>query len=186
MIQGAVFAFGDTTSTMGMTSNFTGNSACMAGTAAKVDLTCTPTPPAVDCYGQTFGALIGLNLNQPLDTTLTPPTGAEARPFDASKLKGFYFEISGNTVPAPAALRFKVDDGTTEFCTPPSVKIKIGGNTVLFSDLVTQCWKIGAGQNEPLGTSQSKLIKLAWHVLTNTASTVPFDFCVSNIRALLK
>lgn len=181
-IQGAVYSFGDTTSQINMTSDFTGTHACIAGTAAKVDLNCTITPPATDCYGAYFGAEIGLNLNQAIDPATMQ--GGEAKPYDASALAGFAFELGGDTVPAPNALRFEVDDGTSVYCNPSTVKIKSGINTVLFSDLRTQCFR---GMDAPTAeTAKSALVKLTWHVITNTSSTVPFDFCVSNIRAVLK
>ncbi len=186
-IQGAIFSFADTTSSVNMSSDFSGSHACIQGTAARVDLTCTPIAPATDCYGMYFGSAIGLNLNQaPPDLTTDPVTYSEPLSYDASAMKGFSFEISGDIVPEPRSLRFEVEDGTQQFCTPASVKIKPGVNTVLFSDLLAWCWITTDPPNPSAETAQSKLIKLTWHVVTNNATTVPFSFCVSNIRALLK
>jgi len=186
MVQGAVFPFGDDTSKMGMVSNFVGtDKACIMGTAAKVDLTCTPVLPATDCYGQFWGAAIGMNLNQPIDMTLVPPAGGTPMPFNATALKGFAFEVEGNTVPAPSAFRFKVEDATTEFCNIPTVKIKNGVNTVLFTDLVKECYKSPTPTAPLADTAKAALIKISWQVVTNTSSSVPFDFCISNVRALM-
>jgi hypothetical protein len=195
MIQGAVFSFADPTSKMGMTDNLmdaAATSACIKGTAAKVDMLSTAcstkmfTPPAMDCYGEYWGAALGMNLNQVIDMTLVPPAGGTPGKYDASALKGFSFEISGETVPAPTALRFKVDNGTDEFCNVPTVKVKVGVNTVLFTDLVKECYKSPV-PTEPLATTiQTGIVKISWQVVTNDKSTVPFDFCVSNIRALPK
>jgi hypothetical protein len=106
-IQGAIFAYGDPTSKMGWTDNtLTGTQACLAGTAAKVDMTAPAcankmfTPPATDCYGEFWGAAIGLNLNQPIDPVsmegVDPPLTFDA---GAKSITGFAFEITGTTVP---------------------------------------------------------------------------------------
>ncbi|HYQ46924.1 MAG TPA: hypothetical protein VER11_33365 [Polyangiaceae bacterium] len=192
-IQGAAFSFADATSKMGMTDNLmtaTDGKSCIVGTAAKVDMASdkcvnkTFDPPATDCYGQYWGAAFGINLNQTID----PGTmmGGTAMPFDASLIKGFYFEIDGNTVPGPTALRFKVDDGTKEYCNPSMVKVKVGPNTVLFSDLTTECWMPTDMSSKVTDDVKKKVVKIAWQVVTNASSTVPFDFCISNVRALLK
>ncbi len=84
-----------------------------------------------------------MNLNQPLDLTVSPAMGGTPMPFDASSLRGFYFEISGATVPAPKDLRFEVYDTAAHgFCNIPSKKLVVGANTFLFSDLVSECYKI--------------------------------------------
>src|SRR6478735_6151185 len=178
---------------MGLTDNLltaTDGKSCITGTAAKVDMASdkcvnkTFDPPATDCYGQYWGAAFGINLNQTID----PGTmmGGTAMPFDASLIKGFYFEIDGNTVPGPTALRFKVDDGTKEYCNPSMVKVKVGPNTVLFSDLTTECWMPTDMSSKVTDDVKKKVVKIAWQVVTNASSTVPFDFCISNVRALLK
>jgi len=186
-IQGAVFAFGDDTSKMGWMPNIAGDKVCLAATAAKVDMNCTPVAPATDCYGTFWGVAIGMNLNQPIDMTLVPPAGGKEMPYDATKLKGFSFEISGNMIPGPNDFRFKVEDGTTEYCTPKMKKVVSGPNTVLFSDLMAACWKVETdGSNKKVTPDvQAHLIKASWQVVTNTTGTVPFDFCVTNIRALV-
>jgi len=177
MIQGAMFSYADTTSAMGMTEDFIGSNACIKGTAAKVEMPCTIEPPATDCYGTYWGAAIGLNLNQPID--MTTMMGADPMPYDASALTGFAFEITGAAV--PTSLRFKVEDGTNEYCTASTTPIKAGANTVTFEQLVTQCWMAGG---TPATGAKSGLLKISWQVVTNAMSTVPFDFCVANVRAL--
>lgn len=177
-IVGAMFAYADTTSAEGMTEDFTGSNACITGTAAKVDMLCTPVPPATDCYGTFWGAAIGLNLNQPID----PETGMGAEtplPYDASSLKGFGFTISGSAI--PASLRFKVENSAGEFCTPAAKPILEGNNTVLFEEVVSECWTTGGTAPDTSG-----LLKVAWQVVTNDSSEVPFDFCVSNVVAIEK
>ena len=191
-IQGAIFAYGDATSKMGWTENFVGASACLKGTAAKVDTmstACTTmmfTPPATDCYGEYWGAAIGLNLNQPIDMTtmmgVDPPLTFDA---GAKAVTGFAFEITGEVV--PTSLRFKVENATGEFCNIGAVKaVKKGANEFKFSELHTKCWepKATAEKNPTAETGKTNLIKIGWQVVTNTTSAVPFDYCVANIRAL--
>lgn len=179
-VQGAMFSYGDDVSKMGMESDFTGSNACIKGTAAKVEMPCEFMPPATDCYGQFWGAAIGLNLNQPIDEATG--MGVETPlPYDASALKGFAFEISGATV--PTSLRFKIEDATGEFCNLGTMKVGVGPNTFLFSDLTTECWKPTATSRKG-DTAKAGLLKIAWQVVTNTSGTIPFDYCVSNVRAL--
>jgi len=189
-IQGAMFPFGDPTSLMGsmpVDFSMSGADACFKGTAAKVDMAsmaCTTkmfTPPAKDCYGEFWGAAIGLNLNQQID--MTTMMGGTPAPFDASALKGFTFEISGTTVPAPTALRFKVEDSSGEYCNIAAHQVKVGVNTFEFADLVKECWKPPTPPVTAVG-AKAGLIKIAWQVVTNDKGTVPFDFCVKNVRAL--
>jgi len=176
-IQGAVFAFADAVSGVGLIEDFEGNRLCLRGTAARVDLLCTPVTPATDCYGQYFGAAIGLNLNQARNDDAT---GGDPMPFDASALLGFSFEVSGSAV--PATLRFVVDSADAQFCNPAAKPVRLGSNTFLLRDLARECWAPGAG---PTAESvSSRLLRLAWQVVTNPNSAVPFDFCVTNLRAV--
>jgi hypothetical protein len=189
-IQGALFPFGDPTSKMGMEPvdfAMSGTMACFKGTAAKVDMASTActtkmfTPPATDCYGEYWGAAIGLNLNQAIDEATGK--GLDPMPFDASAIKGFSFNIAGASVPGTASLRFKVENSAGEYCNPAAKPIKAGDNTIMLSDLISACWKPVAGA--PTGDSaKASLIKIAWQVVTNDKATVPFDFCVSSIRAI--
>ncbi len=181
-IQGAMFAYADNTSKMGMTEDFVGANACIKGTAAKVDLKCTFMPPAMDCYGEFWGAAIGLNLNQPIDEATGE--GVETPlPFDASAIKGFAFEISGAAV--PLSLRFKVEDASGEFCNLPAKKVAVGANQFDFAELTTECWKPTATSRKG-DAAKPAVLKIAWQVVTNDKATVPFDYCVSNVRAVMQ
>jgi hypothetical protein len=190
MIQGAIFAYADATSKLSLMSNFSGASACISGTAARVDLASEPctthmfTPPALDCYAEYWGAAIELNLNQSHDPATM--TGDVPAPFDASALSGFAFDLSGSNLPAPRNLRFEVESADGEFCNIPSTKLMQGSNVLLFRDLVTGCFKSPVPTAPTAETAKSALVRLLWHVVTNTSAAVPFDFCVSNIRALPK
>ena len=200
-IQGATYAYGDSTSLVGMMADFTTDgTACISGTAAQVDqkstvcLTKMFTPPVTDCFGQFWGATVALNLNQSIDPVSM--LGSAPLPYDASALSGFQFELSGATVPPPIALRFKVEDAAgNEYCTPVSKSIRVGTNSVAFSELQVKCYSPRAAGLPPNLTPndidmatgkvpKSNLVKIAWQVVTNTTGTVPFDFCVSGLAAL--
>ncbi|MEI9938545.1 MAG: hypothetical protein WDO69_15110 [Pseudomonadota bacterium] len=202
-IQGYLISYADAVSTAGppvMTSTLTGANACIAGVAALVDTTSDAcknmmfTPPATDCYGQYWGAAIALNLNQPPDTSVTPPVAGVAVPYDASQLVGFSFDINGDsmggTVPAPKDIRFNVESATTQYCNIPAHQVKTGPNTFMFTDQVGACYNYKATNNPPNPTItadvQKSLIKISWQVVTNTSNSVPFGFCISNVRAILK
>lgn len=186
-IQGAMFEYADPTSLMGLTKDFTGTNACIKGTAAKVDMmsmACTTkmfTPPATDCYGEYWGAAIGLNLNQAIDETTM--MGGTPMTYDATAIKGFAFNITGTGV--PLSLRFKVEGpASAEFCTPKSKPVKLGANTFMFEDLVKECWKMPEPKEPTAATTKNAVVKIAWQVVTDATKTIPFDFCVADLRAL--
>jgi hypothetical protein len=190
-VQGAVFMYGDPTSlgTPGMpgamVGTFTGAQACIKGTAAKVDLTspvCVSkmfTPPATDCYGEYWGAAIGMNLNQPKD--MTTMMGGTPIAFNASTVKGFAFTLDGPVV--PIQIRFKVEDASGEFCNTAMKPVKKGANTFMLADLIKACYApmAGAATGE---SAKTGLLKIAWQVYTVTSAAIPFDICVSDVRAL--
>jgi hypothetical protein len=193
-IQGAVFSFADPTSLVGMMADFTTDGkACIMGTAAKVDQLSPrcmpPIPPATDCIGVFFGAFVAVNLNQPNDPLTN--TGSAPLPFDATKLQGFSFEITGGAatglagVPPPTNLRFNVENANGEFCTPTLKPIRAGANTVLFSELLANCSLISTMPANPTAEmAKSDLRRISWQVVTWDKRPVPFDFCVSNIVAI--
>ncbi len=189
MIQGAMYAYADDTSKAlkMLQGTFVGTQACMSGTAAKVPTTCEKPAGVTDCYGVVWGAAMGLNLNQPevLDPMTMMMVGGKEVAYDASALTGFAFEVTSPTNTLPAALRFKVEDASGEYCTIPAESIKAGVNTYKFTDLVKECWEKDAKTMNPNAeTAKSGLIKIAWAVVTDAAKENPFDFCVSNLRAL--
>ncbi len=173
-MQGAIYEAGDGFSTVTGDFNFTNT--CISGITARVDLECTPVDPVTDCYGMYWGAMMGLNLNQPIDPVTM--MGAEPLPYDASALSGFSFDINGPTV--PTSLRFVAEGIDGQYCTPVTSPILPGQNVIRFSELWSQCWDPTSGA--PLDPSSIKSV--SWHVVPNSVSEVPFDFCVSNITAV--
>jgi len=181
-IQGAVFAYADPTSALSLMFDSSRSAACIRGKVARVDLLCTPVAPATDCYGSTWGAAIGMNLNQRLDPVTM--MGDVPAAFDASNLSGFSFELSGSNLPPPNSLRFNVDSSDRSFCNIPLKKLMPGRNTVLFSEVVPECYRSATPAGPTAESARAALLKIWWQVLTNTQAEVPYDFCVSNIHAL--
>jgi hypothetical protein len=115
---------------------------------------------------------------------MTTMKGGTPAPFNASALTGFAFEISGDGVPGTKDLRFKIENASGEFCNPGTKPVKKGVNSFKFGDLVKECWKMPTATTPTGESAKADLIKIAWQVVTNASGTVPFDFCVSNVRAL--
>lgn len=197
-IQGTVSYDSDKYTAASLTSNLAApvtasvSDACIKGTAAKVDqlsdacVTQNFTPPAKDCFAEFWGASIEINLNQPIDPDIGRGEGSAPVPFDASSLQGFSFDLGGNVV--PLALLFNVfADGDELFCTPISMLPTRGRNQVFFSHLLEHCFKLTTmPPNATAETVQSKLLNISWQVRSKSNGPVPFDFCVSNLRAILK
>ncbi len=183
-IQGPMFTSSDDTTAATVSEDFTGSNACIAGAAAQVNLDCTPNPPAADCYSEFWGAAVGMNLNVSIDPSTMQ--GADPAPFDATSVEGFTFELSGYTV--PTSLRFAMLSGSTAdrvtgYCSLSSVPLVPGLNRLLLADLRTECW--GTTGDAPDAEALASVIRLQWLVVTNEKSTVPFDFCISDLRALV-
>ena len=190
MIQGALFTYADDTTKMTLMDTIKAGMNCMSGTAAKVNKMCTP-PAGMDCYGVTWGAAIGLNLNQPNVPDPADPTmmmGGDPLPFDATKpgITGFAFNISGDTVPTAANFRFLINDmANNQYCSPPAKGIKKGPNTFKLADLIEECWLATPKATDLKGdTAANNIVKIAWQVVTNDSATVPFNFCIDSIEAL--
>lgn len=168
-IQGALYTFKDDSGESTINPDdfaASGTTVCVDGTGAQVDLECDED----DCYGYFWGAGVGLNLNQEVDSDETLGYNA-----DASGVVGFYFEITGPTI--PQGLRFKavgVGD-EADYC----VNITAGERSVLFSELRKSCWQPVAGE-----VDTTNLQAVQWQVSTATAGARPFNFCIENIRAI--
>lgn len=180
-IQGAVFDVGDPVSKVNLSLDVTqGGKACIKGIAAKVDTLCTLPQGATGCFAVYFGAYLGENLNQAGDPQKLDV--GSPMPFDASGLKGFSFDVEGPTVPFKGSFRFNAQDATgTNYQSPAATAIVKGSNTMLFSQL----FKDAEHSNGPSADgAKAALTRISWQVVSNQAGAVPFDFCISNVRAL--
>lgn len=190
-IQGAIFGYADVHTIETMSENIASNGgkACIQGEAFRVEIPCEITDPnATDCYGEYWGAAIGLNLNQPKvpDPDTGESVGGTPEPFDASGISAFSFKLDGPTI--PTTLRFSVDGGDgVQYCTTKETKLMPlpadGVLTVKLDDLRAKCWESTAFANND-APDRSSIVKIAWAVVTDDKSAKPFDFCVSEIVAV--
>ncbi len=135
--------------------------ACASGTAPRVEL----GPDGTPAYSFQWGFGLGLNLNQ-------------SAPWDAASrcIRGFVVEILGS---APAMLRVNVvtpqTNGVSHFVETP-----LGGNVIVDFATIRQ----GPWVANPTPLDTSMITDLQFHVFTNEQTSVPYHFCVSNIRPL--
>jgi hypothetical protein len=172
-IQGAFSTISDATGTPPGTTtitpaNFmaaTGSQICVQGSASMVVGT---------AYGQYWGGGVSFDLGD-------PGQNMPKVPWNRGKVVGFSFTISGTAIPPMGQFRFGVDyyDGTTvntNYCT----NIVNGPNTIMFSQVINQCYQAG-------GTALPATVQLAalkWQVATVTTAATPFNFCIDNLKAI--
>lgn len=127
---------------------------CASGVAAKV--------PSDTAYSTHWGTLVGWNVNQ----GEMPPNDPSTAAITGTITVG----VSGSKV--PSGLRIKVAVGSTDYCAP----LVSGSNTIKASDLKKECWLTAgaAYAGEPVAA-------IAVQVTTNTMSTTPFDFCITEM-----
>ncbi len=169
-VQGAIYTFSDPLSSISpATFESSGRSFCVSGQATQVPCT---TPDDCD-YSTYWGVGAGMNLNE--------PPGGVPGPYNATAagVTGISFDITGATVPLSMRFKAVVAGDSTDYCTGPTLEPRAGTNFVLLSDLSANCYEVPAGG--PPNASQLEAIQ--WQVFTNSQSAVPFDFCISNIRA---
>ena len=183
MIHGAMYSQADSRSAPKMSSDFTGTNACIRGSTGPLVVNCQPADccGAQNCGHHIWSAAISLNFNQWRDpTTLIPGVPGT---FNASALVGFSFELSGSDLSTPQSIHFEVETYRTTYDSEPTKTLGLGVNTVLFSEL-----SINGPSQDPgaVETDKSTLVRISWVVEGHDSTEVPYDFCVSNVRALLK
>jgi hypothetical protein len=149
---------------------FVGADICVSGTAGPVGLGPGGTPD----YSRSWGAVLGLNLWQPEGTE----TAGDWSPTTPSgEVTGFSFVMSGSVIPAD--VRFAVD-GRESYCGLVST-VSGMNQTWPLGELETECWSgmgVSPRGNEPFTTLQ-------WLIPTNTDFAVPFEFCITDLRAIV-
>ena len=147
--------------------------------------------PPRTATARTGSAALGENLNQP---NVTDPATMMHGRRDAqcrstpSALKGFAFDVEAGTdgtvpVPLPAQPSASTSKTRATSTVPRPPRASSPARTAItFTDLVTKCYATPPGPSAD--TAKSALIKISWQVVTSPTSTVPFDFCISNVRAL--
>jgi len=149
---------------------------CLTGATGLIDVRCTPTPPALDCFQVDFGVMVELNLNE------TNPEMPMA--FDPTGITGFAFDLVGPQVPNNLAFGAVTDEGEY-FCKmiPGQPTTGPGPTEVPTTELKVGCHKIPA-TGPSLAAVMPRLVSLRWKVGGATTVSVPFDFCIQNLRAL--
>jgi hypothetical protein len=162
----------------------TGGKMCTEGTAAKVANDGAGAP----AYSAIWGTGIGFDLNN--GGTDDGGTGQKL-PWDATAngVTGFSFEI--DTPPLGGQMRVEfptsVAIGTTDINAA-----YWGGATMNLSPFTTggvhsfKFDQVGGPSylSMPMPFDRTKILSMQFHVVTNTSSTIPFKYCISNLKAL--
>src|SRR5215831_14857999 len=168
----------------------TANGMCTNGTVAKVVSMAGSTTPD---YSDIWGAGIGFDLNNagtddggtggklPFDATLvtatkmaitgfsfhidTPPTGGQMR-----------VEFPTNKVPGTTDINSAYWGGATANLSPFT---KGGDVSFHFKDVGGPMYLTSPTPFDP-----TMILSMQFHVVSNTSSTIPFMYCISNLKAL--
>jgi hypothetical protein len=142
--------------------------ACARGKAPQVIIDPTTGVPA---YELQWGALLGIAMNQQGESVF------DAR---ARGIVGFAFDLSGV---APPTLRVNVVTpetlGASHFVTVPVTPFS--QNALIFGEALQGTWVVN-----PAALDMSRVSAIEFHVSTNSAIPTEFDFCISNLRAILQ
>lgn len=185
-IQGSFFTLSDAARTDGMPAgsttvmpaNFlmaTGpTSICLSGTASQV---MTNAATAMPDYSRYWGGGIGFNL-----ADLGGTTGLQ--PWPRGKVVGFSFTITGTAIPPAGQFRFGANFYEGAAINQDScVNITTGANTIRLDQVVAQCYNMPPGAPIP---ATAQLQSLKWQVATVATAPTPFNFCVTNLKAIVQ
>ena len=163
----------------------TGGKMCTKGTAAKVINMAGTTTPA---YSAVWGTGIGFDLNN--GGTDDGGTGQKlAWDATAHGITGFAFDIDTPPVGGQMRVEFPTNavPGTTDI--NAAYWGGAGANLSPINTGKTYSFKLAdvGGPNyltSPMPFDKTKIISIQFHVVTNTSSAIPFEYCISNLRAL--
>jgi hypothetical protein len=180
-IVGCWYSYGSTVTTPvpGQPFPSMNGSMCTSGTAAKVIDTASAA---------VWGAGIGFDLNNAGAADGGP---GEKLPWDATAhdVTGFAFHV--DRPPVGGQLRVELPTsaavGTTDVkpaywggATANLSPVNVGGDYAFhFTDV--------GGPSDlaaPTPFDKTKILSMQFHVVSNTTSVIPFDYCISNVRAL--
>lgn len=185
-IQGSFFTLSDAKRTDGLPAGSTTvmpadflmatgpTSICLSGAASQVMVNATTAMPD---YARYWGGGIGFNLAD-LGGTSGP------QPWARGKVVGFSFNITGTTVPPAGQFRFGANfyEGAAlnqDAC----VNITMGVNTIRFDQIVAQCYNTPPGAPIP---ATAQLQSLKWQIATVATAPTPFNFCVTDLKAIIQ
>lgn len=172
-IQGALYVAADSSDGGNslIEGNFAGPQVCASGIAGQV----LPGPDGIPLYATYWGALMGFNLVQEVDSDMPLPYDATLHGIVA-----FGFDVTGfNPLPPGGVLRFNVrvfGDSSiycTEIWTP-------GPQMIHMSDVRQNCWEGNPSAPTP---DLTRLEALHWQYATNDRFGYGFDLCIENLVA---
>lgn len=143
---------------------------CISGTASQVVGT------AYDVY---WGGGVGLNLADP------GMGNGEPGPWNRGTVVGFRYTLTGPTIPPATALRFQAEFPGKDPGTPYCAEVAATNGTpvtTLFSQITEACYAAG-GAVLPATVG---LTAIQWQVATNTTAPTPFDFCITDLTAIVQ
>jgi hypothetical protein len=177
-IQGAFSTISDATSmgaTTIMPANFTmatGTQICVSGSASQIMTAAMPD------YNRYWGGGVALDLGDP---------GAMAAkvPWNRGRVVGFSFNITGTTIPPMGQFRFGITpyEGSALVDDGPCTNITMGANTIMFSALHSQCYAATPGAAL---SDTALLASIKWQVATVVTAPTPFNFCISDLKAIVQ
>lgn len=142
---------------------------CTTGVTAAVE----NLPGGDPAFEAQWGAAIGLDLNA------APPPSKVRSPWDAAKhgVVGFAFDVAFNT-PGEIRVRY-TNPGVDE---PHFATLNTSGSKVIYWEDVAQ----GPWVRPPnrVTFSPQQVLSIQFVVPSSDVAPVPFDFCISNLRAL--
>jgi hypothetical protein len=164
----------------------TNSNMCTTGTVAKTIPMAGSTSPA---YSAIWGAGIGFDLNN--GGTDDGGTGIK-QPYNATAngVTGFAFDITGSV---PVGGQMRIEFPTAKIVGTTDINAAYWGGATAglspFNKAGTYSfhWADVGGPMylaSPTPFDPTTILSMQFHVVANTSSTVPYDFCVTNLRAL--
>lgn len=158
---------------------------CTKGTAAKVIY----LPGTMNyAYSAMWGAGIGFDMNNAgTDDGGTGEKGTWSAP--ANGVTGFSFTVEMPPIGGQMRVEFPTNavPGTTDINSAYWGGATMGLSPFTKAGTYSFRWKDVGGPMYLAGApafDNTKIMAMQFHVVTNTTSTVPFDFCISDLRAL--
>jgi hypothetical protein len=172
-----------TTPTPGEPFANTGGKMCTSGTVAKVVPMAGSTTPA---YSAIWGAGIGFDLNNAGNDGGTGKNGWDAT---AKGITGFSFDIDSPPVGGQMRVEFPTNAalGTTDI--NAAYWGGAGANLSPINTGKTYSFKLSdvggpSYLTSPMPFDKTKILSMQFHVVAGTSSTIPFQYCISNLKAL--
>jgi hypothetical protein len=172
----------ETGSTITLDATTTPGSVCVSGNLAAIAPNPATTGPGdAFLWSDYWGGSVGLNLRQ-----VIPAGGGEALPASAwprvtpsGQVTGFSYTLTGTAV--PPRLRFTVDfvgkqPADATYCQA----LPAGATSTSLTSVIQSCWQAGGG-----ALPGADLLTIAWSIIPIEAVATPFNFCISNVQAIV-